>query len=286
MDVGAEPDLVLALRAVLDAGAEVARVFGTGPAVRHKGPGQPVTEADLEADRMLRRILTGARPADGWLSEETRDRPDRLSRSRVWIVDPLDGTRSFLEDTPEFALSVGLAQDGAVRVGVIHNPVRGETYWAVRGEGAYMATRWAGEEPRNARRLTVMPPAGPPRVLASRHEMADGEFDAFPDDWTLVPTGSTAYKLARLAAGDGDAFVSRGPKSEWDVCAGVVLVEEAGGAVTDLDGRSVTFNRADPGVRGVVAGAPSAHATVLELVRRLPPTARMAGGGARNGRTP
>ncbi len=112
-------------------------------------------------------------------------------------------------------------------------------------------------------------------MLASRSEIAAGEFDPFHGGWRIHPTGSTAYKLAKVAAGAGDVFLSRGPKSEWDVCAGALLVEEAGGRATDLDGAPLRFNRPDPYVHGILASNGRLHDYVLGIVRTLPPPPRL-----------
>lgn len=270
-------DLQLALRATGRAAATVMAWFRTDLDVRHKSPGQPVTAADLAADRILWETLTGERPDYGWLSEETVDKPDRLARKRVWIVDPVDGTRSFVEGVSEFALSVALAEDGVVVAGAVCNPAAGSLYWAIRGGGAYAADLDGGT-PRAVRRLRVRRRRrGPPTLLASRHEMTDGEFAPFVErGWHVRPSGSTAYKLARLAAGEGDVFLSRGPKSEWDVCAGDLLVTEAGGSVTDLRGSPFHYNRLDPAVYGVVATTTGLHEDVLALIRSLPAGPRLA----------
>lgn len=259
-------DLRLATDAIRRAGAAVMRHYGTDMVVQHKGPDQPLTVADLEADAMLRTTLTSARPGYGWLSEETRDNPDRLQRSRVWIVDPIDGTRSFVAGLPEFSLSVGLAVDGAAMLGLVYNPVTDELYYAVRGGGAFQVRRDGPPA-----RLRVGPQAAErPTMLASRSEISAGAFAPFADRFHVEPLGSTAYKLARVAAGLGDVFLSRGPKAEWDVCAGVLLVEEAGGRVTDTAGTRPAFNRPDPGMRGVLAAGARLHDEVLAAVARLP----------------
>ena len=263
-------DLELAWSAVTAAGEAVMRWFGGALEVTFKEPGQPLTEADLEADRILRERLLSGSPEYGWLSEETADRPDRLARDRVWIVDPIDGTRSFIGGRPEFAISVGLAERGRAILGIVSNPASGEIFWALEGGGAYRRGRGGAET-----RLRVQADAGPRSLLASRSELAAGEFDPFRDSWQVLPLGSTAYKLARVAAGDGSAFVSRGPKSEWDVCAGALLVQEAGGVVTDLDGRPIGYNRADPYVHGIAAGSAADHAALIDRVRSLPPGGRL-----------
>lgn len=274
-------DLAAVIAAVGEAGEAIMRAFGGPHEVAHKTPDQPVTAADLEADRIVRRILGEARPEYGWLSEETADRPDRLEARRVWIVDPIDGTRSYIAGIPEFAISVGLAEAGRAVLGVVYNPAKSELYTAIRGRGAYLATLEAGrttsavaEELAHApgRRLSVTRGSSADQVvlLASRSEIAAGEFDPFAGEWRVEPTGSTAYKLARIAAGVGDVFLSRGPKSEWDVCAGELLVEEAGGRATDLDGSEFRYNRPDPQVHGVLASNGRMHDYVLGVVETMP----------------
>lgn len=245
--------------------------FRTDTEVRLKSPDQPVTAADLEADALLERKLLEARPGDGWLSEETVDRPDRLERSRVWVVDPLDGTRSFVGGYPEFAVSVALVEGGEAVVGVIYNPARAEVYWAIRGGGAYRATDWSGGVADGQRLRLAEPAAGArPSLLASRTEIGRGELEPFAEAWTIEPLGSTAYKLAGVAAGLGAAFISLGPKSEWDVAAGGLIVEEAGGLATDLRGSRLRYNRPDPYVHGIVCAARGPHGTLLERIAGLP----------------
>ncbi len=306
------PDVALAAAAAVEAGRAVMRSFGRELEVRHKAPDQPLTAADLEADRILRGRLLGGRPEYGWLSEETRDDPERRQRALVWIVDPIDGTRSFIAGRPEFGISVGLAENGVAVLGVILNPATGELYAAWRGGGAWKlenalaedgraGERESGEVGNDAERPEAPGPVIPsssslplprsavsawtpihvretaaerPVILASRSEIRDREFEPFAG-WELYPLGSTTYKLARLAEGAADVFLSRGPKSEWDVCAGDLLVREAGGSATDLRGERFRYNRADPRVYGVVAAPPALHARVLRRVAALPPPERL-----------
>ncbi len=290
---GFGPDLAVAFVAAQRAGLRVMRAFGRPQKVVEKAPGQPLTPADLEADRILREELLRARPGYGWLSEETADRPDRLDAERVWIVDPIDGTRSFIAGRPEFAISVGLAEAGVAMVGVILNPATGEIFWAVRGGGAYLArlprpSAGRGEPvpldrlPEPPVRLAVTRRSLRDEVVifASRSEIAAGEFDPWGGGageagrWRIEPVGSTAYKLARVAAGTGDIFLSRGPKSEWDICAGELIVEEAGGRATDLRGEPLSYNRPDPRVHGILATNGGLHEEFLEFVAGLPPLPR------------
>ena len=256
-----DAELELALRAARVAAELTLRSFGGTHEVTHKSPGQPLTAADLEANAAIEEILRGARPDYGWLSEETADRPARLERERVWVVDPIDGTRSFIAGYPEYSISIALVETGRPLLGVVAVPPTHDVFWAVEGGGAF---RQRADGTARVR-LRVVEPGAEVRVLASRSEIRAGEFDGLPGGWALVPCGSTANKMARLAAGAGDVFVSRGPKSEWDVCAGALIVHEAGGRVTDLGGHAIGYNRPDPAVRGVVVATPGLHAAALRF---------------------
>lgn len=253
-----DADLVLALDAAR-AAADVIRSFTGRPLdVRHKSPNQPLTAADLAADALLRERLHGGRPDYGWLSEETTDSPDRLDRSAVWIVDPIDGTRSFIAGRPEYSISIGLAVNGVPRVGVILNPATREIFYAVRGEGAW----WRDEQGGAPRRLRAEPEAGA-ELVASRSDLQARWLQEIGRGWTLRPLGSTAYKLALVAAGRAAGYVTRGRRSEWDLCAGVLLIEEAGARITDSTGAAIPFNRRDTDVSGVVAAPDPLHAQLL-----------------------
>jgi len=216
-----------------------------------------VTKADIEADNILQKHLRTAFPDYGWLSEETRDDPERLERERVWIVDPMDGTREFVMHVPEFVVSVGLAEKGEIVLGVILNPRSGDLFEAVRGEG----TRLNGQSVRCDHE-----PNGKPKVEVSRSDIEKNRFDGYQPYIELRPMGSIAYKLARLAAGKSDSTLSVTPKNEWDIAAGVCLVTEAGGRVTDLAGKPHSFNEADTLLNGVIAATPGAYETISEAV--------------------
>ena len=270
MTEGHTADLALALAAARAAGEATMEWFRTDLEVRAKGPDQPVTEADLRADEILAERLRGARPGYGWLSEESADDPARLERDRVWIIDPIDGTRSFIRGYREFTVSVGLAEAGEPVVGVIYNPATEDAFWATRGGGAFRTRRWDGTAPPAGEvreRMRVVEPASgePPALLASRSEIARGEMERFSHSCDIRPMGSTAYKMAGVAAGMGHGFVSGGPKSEWDVVAGALILEEAGGVVTDGAGRPLRFNQAQTGLKGLVAAGPALHRELLGM---------------------
>lgn len=249
------------VEAVREAGRLVEGVRRDGFDVEEKEGQGPVTRADRGADDLLRERLTAIRPG-AWLSEESADDPSRADADRVWIVDPLDGTREFVEGVPQYTVAAALLEDGRVEVGVIHNPATDETFHAVRGSGTYrdgerVATRDGGE------------------LLASRTELSRGEFEPFRSEWEIRPTGSTQYKLALVAAGDASATFSRGPKWEWDVCAGALLVSEAGGRCTELPGTDLGYNKPFPKVRGMLAGAPEAYRRLRQRIEEVGPADRM-----------
>lgn len=250
-----------AVEAVRDAGRVVEAVRREGFEVERKQDGGPVTRADRRADDLLRERLTSLREA-AWLSEESADDPSREDAEKLWIVDPLDGTREFVEGVPQYTVAAALVEEGRVRFGVVHNPATDETFHAVRDRGAF----------RDGEPVEVSED-GP--LLASRTELARGEFDPFRAEWEIRPTGSTQYKLALVAAGDGSATFSRGPKWEWDVCAGALLVSEAGGRCTELPGTELAYNKSFPKVRGMLAGAPGAYRRLRERLERVGAAERM-----------
>ncbi len=260
-------DLELAILAAHEAGAIVMKSFRTEQQVTHKSPDQPLTEADLAADAALKRILLGDRLDYGWLSEETADNPDRLQRRLVWIVDPIDGTRSYIAGYPEFAISIGLAENERPVLGVVYNPASGEMYAARRGGGAW---RVGGDAINVQRAQTAR------LLVASRSEIGKGELVPFENNFAISGTGSTAYKLMKVATGAAQVFVSRGPKSEWDVCAGVLIVEEAGGRATDLRGRDIRYNQPRTDIYGILATNGVLHSELLDRVAALPAGDRLA----------
>lgn len=251
-------DLELAIRATRAAGAAILPWFRAETEVRYKAPDQPVTDADLETDRILREMLIGERPEYGWLSEETKDSPARLAKERLWVVDPIDGTNSFVKGRAEFAISVALVERGEPVIGIVFNPVTDELYHAAAGAGAFL-----NSAPIHVSGTGTDAPAR--RIVASRWEMGRGEFERFTAPWVVVPLGSTAYKMAKVADGTADVFVSAGPKNEWDVAGAAVIVTEAGGRVTGPAGAPFRYNQPDPAWRGVVATNGLLHDAVLAM---------------------
>ncbi|WP_333647709.1 3'(2'),5'-bisphosphate nucleotidase CysQ [Candidatus Binatus sp.] len=252
------PELALAKKAARAAGEILRGYWRRGSyEIGSKGHDNPVTAADLEADRAIKKLLRDPFPGYGWLSEETADNDDRLKCRRVWIVDPLDGTKEFIKGIAEFAVAIALVEDGVPVLGVTYNPIKREMYWAARGVGCHLNTRRVRvTRKRTLKRATV---------LASRSETARGEWQLFSGMLKVSPTGSVAYKLAMVAAGKADATFTRSPKSEWDIASGAALVVEAGGTITDIKGREIRFNQRNVKLEGLIADNTALHAALMKV---------------------
>lgn len=222
----------------------------------YKGPGQIVTEADIAVDRSLHEILIKARPNDGWLSEERDDDGSRHDCRRVWIVDPIDGTRSFAEGVPEFTISVALVMDGRPILASLLNPVTEEHFQAVAGQGATLN----GEPLKPSAHRDI---AGA-RLLASKTEMKKRRWtDTLPEaDFTTI--GSLAYKLALVAAGRFDGLVSLRSCHDWDLAAALLLIREAGAWLSDAGGNALMLNGAEIRHQGLVAAGTKSLYTPLQ----------------------
>lgn len=251
-----------AVTAALEAGAIIRAFYSIPYTVDYKDRSKdnPVTIADRDANQKIHEILQGNFPQYGWLSEETVDSPARLSRSRVWLVDPLDGTKEFINKIPEFGVSIALIEDGQPVVGVVYNPIHDQLFWAVRGHGT-----WYQEQ---RLQVTQSERLSASTILASRSETKRGEWQKFTSQFATRSIGSAAYKLALIARGDADATFTLTPKNEWDICAGALLVEEAGGQVSHLDGRPVVYNQPKTLLQGLVASNRLLHAHLLQLIAK------------------
>ena len=230
--------MTAAREAARTAGEIIARHAAGAREFVDKRPDSPVTRADLEADEAIRERLHRSFPDDPILSEETRDTPARQAAERIWVVDPLDGTKEFIEGLPQFAVSIALVLRGEPVVGVVAHPPSRECFWGAQGEGAF-----AGEQPLGISSTTCLSDAV---ALVSRTEQRRGQLSEW-SGWfrELRPVGSVALKLAWVAAGRGDLWFSAAPKSEWDVCAGDLLVREAGGRLVCAANGPRIYNQRD-----------------------------------------
>ncbi len=263
-DANAVTDLDLLAHHARQAGEIALRFFRHNPTVWTKGDTSPVSEADLAVDRYLGAVLAEARPGYGWLSEETGDDGTRLSRGRVFVVDPIDGTRAFIAGSPDWTISLAVVEHGRPVAAALYCPVRDEMFRAVRGGGSDV----------DGTRLAVSPASvlagariAAPRAPARRSRLVEAGIEEVPF------IASLAYRLALVAAGRIDGAAARGRACDWDLAAADLLIEEAGGTLTDLAGGPVLYNRPDVRHPALIAAGRGLHGPLTALFSDLYPAA-------------
>jgi myo-inositol-1(or 4)-monophosphatase len=262
---GLRPGIQHLLRAAaLEAGALAMRWFRPGertPArVWTKGKGSPVTQADVEVDTLLRRRLAVAGDEFGWLSEETVDSPERLERRLVFIVDPIDGTRAFIEGDPRWCVSLALVADGAPIAAMVHAPALDFTHEATCDGQALLNGEPIGVS--HASSLARARVAGP-RFLLDALTSAGTRIEAIGK----IP--SLAHRLCKVADGSLDVALASADSNDWDIAAAHLIVERAGGKLADLDGVVPRYNRAFTNHGRLVAASVDGFEHVLSQVRRV-----------------
>jgi myo-inositol-1(or 4)-monophosphatase len=255
-----EDDLALLKAAGSEAALLALAYFKRDPKVWLKDGGSPVSEADLAVDRRLTEILRTARPDYGWLSEETVDSPERLERSRVFVIDPIDGTRAFLEGSDQWTISLAIVEDGRPISAVLVGPALSVSYWATAGGGAF---------------------DGKTRLKASATRDLSGALFASPRRYTRAveaetgnPTrsryvSSLAYRIALVASGEIDVAIVRPHARDWDLAAADLLVQEAGARLGDLSGEALRYNLRETGHSTLIATAPQLFNRVADLVNTI-----------------
>jgi myo-inositol-1(or 4)-monophosphatase len=251
-----ESDLSVAVRAAHAAGELALRHFHAKSEWWDKSPGNPVGIADLEVDAYLMERLLGARPDDGWLSEETADTAARLDKDRVWIIDSIDGTRDFVRGRTGWAVSVALVERGEVTVAALVAPARGQLFAALKGRGAQC----------NGRRLRVSGMTELPGIRLPIDE-ANMAASFWPEPWPGVSVerpNSLALRMAKLASDEADGWMEGRTIAEWDIAAATLILNEAGGVATDRAGAPLRFNKPDPVFHGIAAATPALHGVVRD----------------------
>ncbi|MCW0232446.1 MAG: 3'(2'),5'-bisphosphate nucleotidase CysQ [Ferrovibrio sp.] len=258
-------DHALALAAAREAG-EIALHFFRGDVKSwNKKPNDPVSEADIAVDTLLSERLSGARPDYGWLSEESGIRPGKGPNGgpAQWIIDPIDGTRAFLERKPEFTICIALMHDGQPVLAAIYNPASDEMFDATAGGGA----RLNGKPIQASGHASLMEA----RFLASRRTFERHGWLARTAKADFAYRNSIAYRMALVAAGRFDAAISLTEKSDWDVAAADLLVREAGGRVTTADGAPLVYGSAKHRHPSVIATGAYIFDDVVDLLKTRKP---------------
>ncbi|MBL8562021.1 MAG: 3'(2'),5'-bisphosphate nucleotidase CysQ, partial [Gemmobacter sp.] len=248
-------DLALICDAARQAGAIALGFWRQSPQVWEKPGLGPVTEADLAVNAHLRAMLQAARPDYGWLSEEDPDGPARLEADRVFVLDPIDGTRAFIAGEEHFAVSLAVVRQGQSLAAVVYLPARDRLYCAsVNGpalcDGQPIQT-------------SAQPSEVGARVLTTGPTLAPENWPGGVPDVKRSFRASLAYRLCLVAEGRHDAMLTLRPAWEWDIAAGALIAARAGAVVTDRHGAALVFNRAHPQAEGVVCAAPGVHAGLI-----------------------
>lgn len=248
----------------LKVGAEVYRSRSPESVrVERKSGGEPVTDAERDVNQLLFEMLV--RDGEGWISEESADNDDRLNRSRIWLVDPLDGTKEYISGIPEWCISIALLENDELVAAGICNPLTQELFYGSRDTGVV----YECESPNRTQSAAYR--SKEPLVLASRSEVKRGEWERFRGaSFELRPMGSVAYKLALVAAGKAAATWTLVPKHEWDVAGGVALMMAAGGRVLTSEGVLPAFNKKNLLFSGLVAFSHVGIEQLRMLLDRVP----------------
>ena len=266
-EAGFSDDILLMRQTAVEAGSLALAYFerGTTPSWE-KYPGHPVTEADIESNKLIRNRLTSARPDYGWLSEETALSRDTQHSETVWCVDPIDGTRAFMSGQPYWCIGLALIRHGVAVGGVVHAPVLGETYVAEYGKGAFL----------NGERITASSCDREEgcRMIASETMLTHPAWRVpWPELHLANPKpNATLLRMCWAATGKWDATLALWRKSDWDLAAGTVIIGEAGGVATTHLGEHFRFNRSEPAQRSLIAAGKHLHPLLVERVKgvRLP----------------
>lgn len=246
---------------VRDAGALALRMFGTGLKTWTKGISSPVSEADIAVNNLIEARLRAATPGHGWLSEESAEDDSRLEKSLVWIIDPIDGTRSYLARQADWSVSAALVRDGMPVLAAVFAPVHDDFYFAVCGKGATLNGRPIHALIGTELDLTRM--AGPKPILGRLADIAEGAANH-------ARIGSLALRLCRVGDGRVDAAFAGGNSHDWDLAAADLIVHEAGGEMTEISGEPLIYNRADVTHGLLLAAGRDRHHCIVEHFRANP----------------
>ncbi len=253
-----EEEIKKAMTAAQKAGDRVIEIYQKEYQVFEKEDKSPVTEADLAAQKVILKELEGF---DYDVLSEEREKPD-FKKEKRWIIDPLDGTRDFLEKTGEFAIMIGLADKDKPVLGVVYLPVRDKTYWAVKGNGVFL---------NNSRiEVSKVKDLEKSRIVTSRFHL-DKETEEFLREAgvSAMEAGSVGYKVGLIAEGKAEGYLTFSDKSsQWDTCAPQVILEEAGGKMTDIEGEPLEYKEEIKNLKGIVASNKLIHKQIYDRTSR------------------
>lgn len=250
-------DLDLLVQTAREAGKLASSYFGQRYNITDKPDNLgPVTEADLAVNALLEDRLRNARPNYGWLSEESADTGTRMQRETVFVIDPIDGTRSFIEGQDTWAHSMAIVQNGQPVAAVVFLPIKDRMYAAALDQGATL-----NDTPISSAKTTALENA---TLLAARPNLAAQHWPGGVPEFKRSYRPSLAYRLSLVAQGRYDGMITLRPSWEWDIAAGSLILQEAGAVATDQTGATLRFNNAVPQVNGVIAATPAIHSALMD----------------------
>lgn len=257
--------LQLAQKAALEAGEKIMELYGEVKAQK-KADDSPVTKADLLSNQTIIEILTTDSDFP-ILSEESADDSNRLQKDAVWVIDPLDGTKDFIQQTDEFSLMIGLVYQGKSVVGVVYNPAKGDLYYASDTQGAWFKSANQPPQPISVSKQKDFQNF---RMLVSRNHLLELEQNVASNLGikNLIPCGSAGYKTALIARGQAEVYMNTSDKTwEWDICAADIIIKEAGGAISDMKGQEIIYNKKNPrNIHGFVISSGKGHEKIISAL--------------------
>jgi len=261
--ISTQDDMSLLAQVIREAGELALSYFKNDLNHWKKSDNTPVCEADIAVNHMLKQRLLSARPEYGWLSEESEDDARRLNTRRVWVVDPIDGTRAFLRGCEDWTISVAIVEGGKPVTAAVFHPTSAMLFTAVADSGAYV----------NEKPIATTPARD---LLHCRMAANSGAFRSknWQEPWpemTITSYNSMALRLCHVAQGQEDATLTILPKSDWDLAAADLLVQEAGGKVTTLDGRPLIYNGIHPVHENIAAAGLTLHAKLMQQRQNIHP---------------
>ena len=262
-------ELQVAKELAIGAGAVLLKHFAQKGEVRWKGKGNPVTDADQEASRFIVESLHRRFPSDGILSEEEVDNPERLAKSRVWIIDPMDGTAEFVAGLTEFAVMIGLAVDGRPALGVVYLPVERKLYYSESGSGAFVESGGL----RRQLRVSQANDPGQATIAASRsHDSTTSQrIREAMGIGDVIRVGGVGLKVAMICEGRAHVYIhAGGGTNQWDTCAPEIILLEAEGKMTDTANEPLAYNTPNPqNLQGVIASNGLLHFSAVAAATKI-----------------
>ena len=257
-DSSIEKDKKIALDAVKEAGLIALKFYKKDFKSWNKGPDNPVTEADYKINNLLQSKLCTHRKDYGWLSEESTDDLTRLTKRAVWVVDPIDGTKAFINRKPEFTICIALVVDSLPIIGIVYNPATEELYEAVRDQGSKLNGKVINVS--NCNNLNQA------SLLASSTSFKNFNFKTSNKSTKFTFVNSIAYRIALVASGKYDATVTLSQKSDWDIAAAILIAQEAGGISSYSDGSLAVFNNKDTLHPNLIVANSALHKKIISIL--------------------